>query len=457
MSKVNTIIADDYNLILGFPIARNTESNYNNISRPDGAKFFDLSDKIINKKYSKRIIMPAVGEGAITYTGDSHLMTIAPTGSGKGRSVIIPNLLHYKGPVIVVDPKGENYAVTARRRKEMGHRVIVLDPFRVMEKESDGLNPFDIFTLENSDIDTDSQMIAELLSEGNKFAKDPFWDLSSCGLYSGIIAYIVSALEQKDWNMNKLRDTLMNDDVDYHLAVVLETLGKKISRMAYQEIASFLQMPEKETRPSVRAVAASYLKAFTSDKVASTLQKSSFSLQEVVNGDPLSIYIIIPPDKLKSHRAILKLWVGTLMKAITSRKEIPRYRTLFILDECGQLGSFPFLETAITLLRGYGLQTWTFWQDLSQLRKLYEIEWSTMVNNCAVLQIFGTKNYRVATEFSDMVGVETEQVSDVRSTEQILLIEGEELIKTKRFDYLKNSDFHLKYDQNPLYKNVKVK
>jgi Type IV secretory system Conjugative DNA transfer len=42
----------------------------------------------------------------ILYQGDSHLMTIAPTGAGKGVGVIIPNLLRYTGTVIAIDPKG---------------------------------------------------------------------------------------------------------------------------------------------------------------------------------------------------------------------------------------------------------------------------------------------------------------------------------------------------------------
>ncbi|MGK7296029.1 MAG: type IV secretory system conjugative DNA transfer family protein, partial [Candidatus Wenzhouxiangella sp. M2_3B_020] len=72
--------------------------------------------------------VPDIGE-AVPDAGEGHLMTIAPTGTGKGRSAIIPTLLSYPGPVIVIDPKGENYQVTARRRREMGQRVFKLDPF----------------------------------------------------------------------------------------------------------------------------------------------------------------------------------------------------------------------------------------------------------------------------------------------------------------------------------------
>src|SRR5262249_20816184 len=70
------------------------------------------------------------------YHGDNHLMTVAPTGAGKGRGVIIPNLLSYPGPAVVIDPKGEAYQTTARRRRQLGQRVVVLDPFRVASPHS---------------------------------------------------------------------------------------------------------------------------------------------------------------------------------------------------------------------------------------------------------------------------------------------------------------------------------
>ena len=49
------------------------------------------------------------------YAGDRHLLTVAPTRSGKGVSSIIPNLLTYQGSVIVIDPKGENARESRRR------------------------------------------------------------------------------------------------------------------------------------------------------------------------------------------------------------------------------------------------------------------------------------------------------------------------------------------------------
>ncbi len=52
------------------------------------------------------------------YSGKAHLLTCAPARQGKGIGVVIPNLLHYSGSVVVTDPKGELAAVTAAHRRE---------------------------------------------------------------------------------------------------------------------------------------------------------------------------------------------------------------------------------------------------------------------------------------------------------------------------------------------------
>jgi len=53
------------------------------------------------------------------------LMTLAGNGGGKGDSAIINNLLTYPGSVFVNDTKGQNAAVTARVRREMGQDTFV--------------------------------------------------------------------------------------------------------------------------------------------------------------------------------------------------------------------------------------------------------------------------------------------------------------------------------------------
>jgi type IV secretion system protein VirD4 len=120
--------------------------------------------------------------------------------------------------------------------------------------------------------------------------------------------------------------------------VVTDPKGEHIPQSAYREIASFVQNPDKE-RSGVLSTANSYLKAFHSDRVLRTLDNSSFLLADNMLGRPISIHLVIPPDKLQSHNGLLRLWIGTIMKAITSRRAIPENRTLFVIDECAQLAA----------------------------------------------------------------------------------------------------------------------
>ncbi|MBR7559814.1 type IV secretory system conjugative DNA transfer family protein, partial [Mycobacterium tuberculosis] len=71
----------------------------------------------------------------LRYDGPAHLLTMAPTRTGKGVGTIIPNLLTADRSVICIDPKGENAKIAGRARQQFGP-VHVLDPFGVTGQPS---------------------------------------------------------------------------------------------------------------------------------------------------------------------------------------------------------------------------------------------------------------------------------------------------------------------------------
>ena len=56
----------------------------------------------------------------LRYDGPAHLLTMAPTRTGKGVGTIIPNLLTADRSVICIDPKGENAKIAGRARQQFG-------------------------------------------------------------------------------------------------------------------------------------------------------------------------------------------------------------------------------------------------------------------------------------------------------------------------------------------------
>jgi type IV secretion system protein VirD4 len=61
-----------------------------------------------------------------------HTAVFAPTGVGKGVSCILPFLLTCPESCVVIDFKGENALLTAEHRRRMGHKIVILDPFKVV-------------------------------------------------------------------------------------------------------------------------------------------------------------------------------------------------------------------------------------------------------------------------------------------------------------------------------------
>src|SRR3546814_10622551 len=52
----------------------------------------------------------------------------APTGSGKGVGIVIPNLLQWPDSGVVLDIKRENYEITAGFRRKGGQKVVLFNP-----------------------------------------------------------------------------------------------------------------------------------------------------------------------------------------------------------------------------------------------------------------------------------------------------------------------------------------
>jgi type IV secretion system protein VirD4 len=442
------------NIILGLPITKRAQESGRRYERPYRTmEDIDLIAQGTRSRFRAERSVPV-----IEYTDDSHLMTIAPTGAGKGRSVIIPNLLTYSGPVIVVDPKGENYNVTSKARAKMGQEIIKLDPFGVTDEHddrpTDSFNPFDILPF-TKNVSDEARMLAELVMVERMLSKEPFWENWASLLISGLVLFL-AYLEEETSKYRRsfigVRDLLYGDDPTYSLAMLLDTLGKKMEPEAYQNIATILSIKADVTRSGVLASAQQFFTIYGTDAMKRVLETTSFDIKRILRGDPISIYIIIPPSKLVSHRSLFRLWVGALLSLFASRKSIPDMNTLFLIDEAAQLGHLEQLQTAKTLLRGYGLQTWSFWQDFSQIKHLYP-NWETMVNNSAVLQVFGAKNHMVAQEFARIVGAEALEVRRIAPDEQILVINGEEPIRSRKFDYLNDERFAGKFSPNPLYKS----
>ena len=121
---------------------------------------------------------------------DRMMMTAAGTGAGKGQCSIIPNLLTYPGSVYCQDFKGQNAAVTAQCRRDMGQAVHILDPMGIVLEKGAGFNPVAMLDPAARDYVEQIDAIVDALVIGGD-DKNRFWDDAARTLIAGLIDYVV--------------------------------------------------------------------------------------------------------------------------------------------------------------------------------------------------------------------------------------------------------------------------
>ena len=354
---------------------------------------------------SGRLFLGHVDGQEIGIETERHAITIAGAGSGKGTSVIIPNLLKWPHNALVIDPKGENAEATAETREKMGQAVYVLAPFgakKVPERFHATYNPLD-------ELDPDALTIKEdidAISDGTVLRADPEaanWDDGAQTVISGLIAHVLITAKPEKKNLIEVRSILRNDD---RLAEAVEAM-KNMEECAgvAQDAASTIMAKEGNYYISNARKNTNWL---DSKAMVEALSTSSFSLADLKNRNT-TVFLVLPANYLGQHGRFLRLFVRAGIEAMareTDAGELRDKQCLFMLDEFFSLGRIDEIAKASGLMRGYGLQLWPILQDLGQLIDLYGREGSeTFFANADLHQFFGNTDPLSLEQISARLGV----------------------------------------------------
>jgi len=369
--------------------------------------------------------------GPITYSGDGHLMTFAATGTGKTSGPVICNALRHPGQLIVIDMKGEIHAKTAEARRAMGQEIHVLD---LRDDPLPGsLNPLDLLVHSGTDPAAIARNMAADLIERAVEDNSRFWNDSAETQITGGITWLLTDQPPEERRLSALYDLFTRDDADFNMAKLLDAKEAVTNRTARASFCTYLQNAEI-TRSGILSTTMTHIRLFDSDMVRRLTDTSSMDIGALIAGEPMSIYIIVPPPRLIAYRPLLRLWLSGLILAFTQRATPPRERTLMLCDEIGNLGRIDAFLIASTLLRSFGLTLWSFWQNLGQLQT-YGTQANTLVDNAGIVQVFGMRNLRAAQEIAGILGgVSGEELLNLPPDEQILLMEGK-LMRCKQVRY----------------------
>ncbi len=308
----------------------------------------------------------------LRYTGPAHLLSIASTRTGKGVGTIIPNLLDYPGPVVCIDPKGENARITARHRARFGP-VHVLDPFRVTGIGSAAFNPLDRIDPAGLDLADDCMTLADaLVYDAPGEAGEAHWNEEARALISGIILSIVTTLRD--------RLTLAPQAFAAQLAD-MQAQGGLAARAAKR----YLGKSDREAA-GVLSAAQRHTHFLDSPHMTAVLGRSDFTFGDV-KARATTVYLVLPPDRLATYARWLRLMLAQGLTELARALATSERAVLFLLDEFAALGRLEPVERAMGLMAGYGIHLWPILQDVHQLRALYEPRADTFLSNAGAQHV----------------------------------------------------------------------
>lgn len=339
---------------------------------------------------------------------DRHVVTVAGSRAGKGRSLILPNLATWPGSVVAIDPKGELAAKTARWRAEgLKQNVFILDPYGVSGWKSAAYNPLSDLDPKSHTFLDDVSMIADALIIDDP--RDRHWTDAAKNLIRTLILFMFVA--GGDVTLARMRRMMLGAEGDLMRPEEGPREDSLFLRMAQHTDAfdGFLRLlaltfTEKAPRElgSILSTAREQTAVLDSPTMARVLGDSSLRLRNIKR-QPTTVYMCLPAARLATHFRWLRIVVNLTLAALED-PHTPPHPVLLLLEEFAVLGHMESIEKAAGQIAGFGVKLWTILQDLGQLKATYRERWETFMGNAGVTTWFGLNDQTSLEYVSNRLG-----------------------------------------------------
>lgn len=390
---------------------------------------------------------PTQSHFPLGYDDDRHICQVAGSRGGKGTTSIINNLCLWPGSVVVVDPKGENATVTARRRgngsdyaQGMGQAVHILDPFGSVDNAEEyraRFNPLDAIDPNDEEAVDEAGRIADaIVVVQEKGGSDPFWDESARSFVRGVILHVITdPFYESRRNLITVRQLIARGD--WESVETLQAAGEEEIPSPYELLFEGMRRNERfdgvisgtgnsfgsmavnspKTFESVIQVANRNTEFIDSPGMRRCLEASDFAISDLKT-DPkgVSLYLSLPQRYMSTHYRWLRMMIALTITEMEKVRRQPAsgHRVLMVLDEFAGLKRMEVIENAAAQIAGYGVKMWFVLQTLGQLKDIYKENWQTFLANSG-LQLFAQVDDEFTKKYvSDALG-ETELTRKTQS------------------------------------------
>ena len=337
--------------------------------------------------------------------GNGHVLVTSQASGYKSTGLVIPNILSYKGPIVVFDPKCELYARTWRARKAMNFDPVVIDA-------KNGFDP--------------ARLIAALAQDHPS-------------AYVRMAKMMIPTGDSGIENAKYFRDAATN-----LFCALLGHFGASGSRSILQDIARILSLPPSEAhkelsddmsedappfvKNEINGLKGMDTKYWYSIKTEITNQLLFCSIPDVasyITMEPESklpsqvihprcdIFLNIPQNVAEDFAPMLRVMLGSMLTAaeLIEVNEDPRARRLFLIDEAAKLGAMDILANIRDRGRSRGLHLMMFYQTPGEIVKLWgRAGMTSWKDGCSAVVMGPVSSRDSAGEISAMIGTRTLRV-----------------------------------------------
>lgn len=346
----------------------------------------------------------------LRHEGPEHVLTFAPTRSGKGVGLVVPTLLSWPTSAVIHDIKGENWQITAGWRSRFSHCLL----FNPTDAKSAAYNPL-LEVRRGAHEVRDVQNIADILVDPEgALEKRNHWEKTSHALLVGAILHVLYAGEDKTLRgvANFLSDPASPFELTLHRMMTTPHLGDWPHPVVASAAREVLNKSDNE-RSGVLSTAMSFLGLYRDPTVAEVTSRCDWRIADLIAAEhPVSLYLVVPPSDISRTKPLIRLILNQIGRRLTESLDGSdgigrRHKLLLMLDEFPALGRLDFFETALAFMAGYGIRSFLIAQSLNQIDKAYGQNHS-ILDNCHVRVTFATNDERTAKRISETLGTATE-------------------------------------------------
>lgn len=375
------------------------------------ARLSDVADLIVAKPVPGRVILGDIGRGRLVAAPEKRsAMVFAPTGGGKTAGLLIPLVMDWTGPQIVVSTKDDVLAMTGGLRQRRGNIYIwdVLQKTRWADMRM-SWNP-----LEGCEEYTQAVRMARTFAASAKITDAGveggmgYWEktgieliamlfyAAACRGYTlrhvfkwvktqnlGAIRLALKDLPE-GWRVKTMQE-LADDNLPWPLTLKKgEAIPDDyfVGGKAYDSFQGFVTRNIKE-RQTVFSTTGTLLEVLLWDEAVACTTASTFNVDEFLDGDN-TLYIVSPPE---DAQALIPFVCGLIMHVVrrVRDRDLKGMRIdrplLLALDEAKNIAPLDELSTIASNDRSRGIVLVTIWQAYSQVESLYDKEAATIWAN----------------------------------------------------------------------------